>query len=376
VTELRAGIDPLQADLLQSGTPGRHVQCLTQSDDASGGALNRSLEENKILLDLTVVNETTHGGDGFLGKIELSGAIVVHLLAAFGTHTLANSEDLLVDLSSVVVTLLTSAGNCPGDTGRMPGSNTSNLAETLVCLAGQFLDSPTGHNTLETITLVHTNGVNELVYSKDTIDCDGALEQANSEVDLVLNGTTVDLDLSNVGLLLESNLAGLGLDKEADNLAVLLDGGNVSVDGCLVLNILLGVVGESLLLGSVPSLVEATEYLLAQVLGPHSAKSANAVGSLNVTNNTNGDQGGSLNDGSRLKNFTLVHLGSELVQVTYNVGHTSLVSKESSQVGRLGLVVLGESPYSAPVGLRPFLGEESKIAVPRCFELPVRHLCL
>ena len=50
--------------------------------------------------------------------------------------------DLLVDLRTVMVALLTSTSNSVLDTGRMPGSDTSNLAQTLVSLARQLLRVP------------------------------------------------------------------------------------------------------------------------------------------------------------------------------------------------------------------------------------------
>ena len=51
----------------------------------------------------------------------LSHLAVLHLV------TLSNSVDLLVDLSSVMVTLLTSSGHSVLDPAWMPGSNTGNL---------------------------------------------------------------------------------------------------------------------------------------------------------------------------------------------------------------------------------------------------------
>ena len=52
--------------------------------------------------------------------------------------------DLLVDLCTVVVSLLTSTGDSVLDPGRMPGSDTSNLTKTLVRLPRKFLGVPPG----------------------------------------------------------------------------------------------------------------------------------------------------------------------------------------------------------------------------------------
>ena len=52
--------------------------------------------------------------------------------------------DLLVDLCTVVVSLLTSTGDRVLDPGRMPGSDTSDLAETLVRLPRKLLGMPPG----------------------------------------------------------------------------------------------------------------------------------------------------------------------------------------------------------------------------------------
>ncbi len=61
---------------------------------------------------------------------------------------LTDTVHLLVELGTVEVTLLTSTGNGPGDTGRVPGTDTSDLAETLVRLAGQLGNMPPGDDTL------------------------------------------------------------------------------------------------------------------------------------------------------------------------------------------------------------------------------------
>ena len=198
----------------------------------------------------------------------------------------------MVARGTVVVTHLTSTGNSPLDVARVPSTNTSDLAETLVRLAGKLGGTPTGGDTLETVTLGDGNNVDHLILLEDAVDLNGLLEQVAGEVNLVGDGATVDLDLHKVGLLLlDGGLADLGVGKDTDNSAVLLDALQLTGDGGTGrLGVLLGVLGESLLLGLVPVLVEATLDLVTQVLSPDSGEGAETAGSLDVTNNTDSDK--------------------------------------------------------------------------------------
>jgi len=190
-----------------------------------------------------------------------------------------------------MVTHLTGTGNSPLDVGRVPGTDTSNLAQTLVCLAWQLLGTPTGSDTVVTVTLGDGNDINHLILLEDRVDTDGLLEEAVAKGNLVSNGATVYLDLHKVGLLLlERSLADLGVGEDTDDSAVFLDALELAGDrGAAVLGVLLGVLGEGLLLALVPVLVESALDLVAQVLSPNGGEGSQTTGSLNVANKTNND---------------------------------------------------------------------------------------
>lgn len=223
--------------------------------------------------------------DGLLGNILVSGGVTLVV-------TLTNTVNLVVDRGTVVVTGLTSTGNSPLDVGRMPSTDTSDLAETLVRLARKLLGTPTGSDTVETVTLGDTNDIDHLVLLEDGADLDGLLEEAIAESDLVGDGTTVDLDLHEVGLLLlERGLADLSVGEDTDDGAVLLDALELAGDASTaVVGVLLGILGESFLLALVPVLVEATLNLVAQMLGPDGGEGSETTGSLNVAHKTDNDQ--------------------------------------------------------------------------------------
>lgn len=205
--------------------------------------------------------------------------------------TLANTVNLVVDRGTVMVTLLTGAGNSPLDVGRMPGSDTSDLAETLVGLARKPLGAPTGGDTVVSVTLGDGDDINHLVVLENAVDADGLLEELVAELDLVGDRATVDLDLHEVRLLLlDGGQAELGVGKDTDDGAVLLDALELAGEGStVVLRVPLGVLGEGLLLALVPVLVESAADFVAEMLSPDSGEGAETAGSLDVANQTNND---------------------------------------------------------------------------------------
>lgn len=124
----------------------------------------------------------------------------------------------------------------------------------------------------------------------------------------VLQVAATYLDFHDVSLLLaELELSDLSVGNDTDNSAVLADSVQLAGNGVgLIFSYLLGVLGEGLLLGAVPVLVEASQNFLTQVSSPHGGQSAETLGGFDVTNNTNDDHRGSFNNGDGFNDFLLV----------------------------------------------------------------------
>lgn len=284
VTELAAGVDPFELDLLQCATRGVGEHRLAQRHDPLLDTRHRALEQHEVVLDDAIADEATQSvflsvegptfarfpdlrSDGLVAVVEVGGRVLL-------VFALANAVNLVVDRSAVVVTHLTSTSNSPLDVGRMPSTNTSNFAETLVRLARQLLGAPSAGDTLETVAFGNSDAVNHLVLLENAVDLDRLLKESVAEVNLVSDGATVDLDFHEVGLLLlERGLADLGVGEDADDGAVLLDALEVASDALTaLLRMLFGVLGEGLLLALVPVLVESALDLVGKVLSPHSGQ--------------------------------------------------------------------------------------------------------
>jgi len=300
VTVLGRGIDELEVDGLVVRAAGTGDKRLSHGDGTLLAAGNASLKHDPILVDHTIVGETTKRGDRLLGQIVLSGGTV-------GVALLANTQDTLVDVGSVVVAHLTSASTGNAHAGRVPGTNTGHLAQTTVGLSGQTSHTPTRHNTVVTLTLGDGADINDLTLSKDAGDGDFLFEKLLTEVDLVSDRATVDLDLEKISnLAAQLNLADLGVAKSTDNSAVVYDALKLRFNILRLLGGTLGVLGEGLSLGSVPVLVEATLDLLGKMVSPDGGQSAQTGGGLDIADKTDNDDRRSLKNGDGLDSLLLV----------------------------------------------------------------------
>ena len=102
--------------------------------------------------------------------------------------------------------------------------------------------------------------------------------------------------------------------------------------------------GEGLLLGLGPVLVEPPLTLLTDMLVPDCFQTSQSSWSLDITTPT-ATMGGSLDDGDTLHYLLLVDLESGLssVDLPDNVGHAGLLPHEVGQVDRIGRIILRES---------------------------------
>jgi hypothetical protein len=365
VTHLGSSIDELEVDLLEGSVVGGRDDGLTKSKETTTSTDTAALDHDKVLIDDTIVREATHGSDGLGAEIKLS--LTVALLA--DTETV----DLLVHLSAVVEAHLTGTGDSPCDVGRMPGTDTSDLAVTTVSLTREVTDAETLDDTLESVTLGDTDDIDGLVHGKDRVDRDLLLKEADGKVELLLDvGTTVDLDLHEVGLALaDRGEVDLIVGNNTDNSAL---AGDLLERGLHVLLkvLVVAVVLVGLLLADAPVLVETTLALVADVLSPDSTDRAETTGCVLVADKTDNNHGRSLDDGDTLEDLLLVEeLAHGTVDITDNVRHASLVAKEGSKVGLLRGIVLGEGLALAAITLGALAGTETKRSVTRCLELAV-----
>lgn len=344
MTNLGGSVDELDIDHLSLPRLDGREDGLPEGDGSLASARDTALDKNVVLVDFTVMGEATERGDVLSHGISLGGGVVVNTVDGTGT----NPVDLFVHLSSGMVTHLTAARYRPLDGSGMPGADTGDLAATSMRLTLEALDIESLDDTLGTVTLGDANDIDALALLEDLADADLLLELALSPVDLIADGTTVDLDLHDVGLVLaEGELADLGGADDTDDGSVLRDAGEIA--GVVSLGVLVrlvlavDVLGEALLLGVHPVLVEAALDIVVEVLSPDGREGTEATGGLDVADEANDLHGRALNDGGGVDDILLDGLLTlTTLLILDNVSHASLVADEGSKVNRLGGVIAGE----------------------------------
>lgn len=92
---------------------------------------------------------------------------------------------------------------------------------------------------------------------------------------------------------------------------------------------LLTVFGEVFVLYLIPVLIETPFALIADMLGKDGLKGLEAPYGFRAAHSAHSHKGHSLHYGHNLHNFFLMHFGPWSINLSHNMGHASLVAKES-----------------------------------------------
>jgi len=338
MSEFGSCIDIFKFDIFVQVSSGPWNQGLSQAKGSLLGTNAASLYHDVVISDNTVVWETTHGGNIFLGQIRLGGGVIFSTVSFSLTH----SVDSFIGFSSMMISALTSPWDGILDLRWMPTSDTTDLSQTSMSLSGQFSNTISLGDTGKTFTLSNSDDINNLLGTENLVDLQILLEHTLDEVDLISSASTVNLDFHNVSLL-GSEVAhqmDLGVADSSYGVAEFKD----SLLGVILLILLGSVFGESLLLGVVPVFIESSLQLAGQGGGPDGGQSSQTFNGLDVSNKTDDLHWWGLDNSNSLDNFLFVQSGVNSVNISSNVGHTSLESGEGSEVWGLASVVLGERP--------------------------------
>lgn len=281
--------------------------------------------------------ESSEWGDLLISDILLSGSTVE-------LRSVSDSVDLLVHFSSVVVSQLSGSGNTELDSGWMPSTDTSDLSKTSMGLLLQVSNSESLDNSGDSLTLGNSEDIDHLVLLEDLINLDLLLEKSVGEINLLGNSSSVNLDFDDVVLLLsEVELVHLGVGNDSDDGTVFLDSFEWDLDvlGGILGNSLL-VLGEGLSLGGLPVLVESSQGVLVQLVGPDGGQGSQSSWGFDVSDDSDNNDGWGFDDGDGFDDFLLVQLGTWLINISDDMTHTSLESSEGSQMDWLLGIILGE----------------------------------
>lgn len=281
--------------------------------------------------------ESSEWGDLLISDILLGGSTVE-------LRSVSDSVDLLVHFSSVVVSQLSGSGNTELDSGWMPSTDTSDLSKTSMGLLLQVSNSESLDNSGDSLTLGNSEDIDHLVLLEDLINLDLLLEKSVGEINLLGNSSSVNLDFDDVVLLLsEVELVHLGVGNDSDDGTVFLDSFEWDLDvlGGILGNSLL-VLGEGLSLGGLPVLVESSQGVLVQLVGPDGGQGSQSSWGFDVSDDSDNNDGWGFDDGDGFDDFLLVQLGTWLINISDDMTHTSLESSEGSQMDWLLGIILGE----------------------------------
>merc|ERR1711879_614805 len=223
MTEFGTGVNELEFDGFLCHGVGGLMESFSESDGSLFATGDTAFDHDKVLLDGPVPWEATKGGDGFLGGVSLGCGIKVGV-ALLIRDTFSHKINLLMDLSPVVVPILTHPCHTVAHTGRMPRTNTGNLSKTPVSFPWQTGNAPTRDHTFVTSTFCDRNGINHLVLGKHITNRDVFLKELHSEINFICDATSINLNFHHMRLALTKvQRFHLGMGDKPHNLAIFKD---------------------------------------------------------------------------------------------------------------------------------------------------------
>jgi len=175
------------------------------------------------------MRESTEWGNILLNGIGFAHGIISSILRD-GSST--NAVNLFVELSSGVVTELTTTSNSPFYRRWMPSSDTGDLTETSMRASLKTSNSESLDHTLSSLTSCNSNGVNALRLLEDFGNLDLLFKLSVSEVDLGSNISSVQLDFHDVRFdLSKVKLLQLSSADNANGSAIFLHAVEIPLDG-------------------------------------------------------------------------------------------------------------------------------------------------
>jgi len=302
VSEFGRSIDPFERDLFLGNGVGWRNERSSEGDGSRDEARAGSFQHDEVFFHFTIPDETTHWSDMLVGKVNSSSGVVFAFFAV--DFSSSDHVDLLVDLCSVVVSVLTDTSDGVGHSRWMPSANTSDFSKTTMRLSRQSSDAPPRDDTLCSPTLRHGDRIAHVVGVEHVRDWDLVFKLAFAESNLFNNISTVDLNFHDVGFLLPKHLQlshHLCMANQTDDIGVVLNplfNGFVLILGLRML--------EGLGLVSLPPLIVSAFELLLQSGRPNRTDGLQPPDRLLIADETHSNHWWCFQNGNSLNDFFLV----------------------------------------------------------------------
>lgn len=340
----------------------------SEHEDLLFGSNNTSSNHDEVISDNTIVGESSHRGDHFIGQILVGGSVIV----ASSSGSFSDSIDFFILFSSMVISQLTSSGDSPSNSGRVPCSNTSNFSVTSVRFLLEMFNSESLDDSLESFTFGNSQNIQHFIGLENRVNSDFFFEKVISEINFSGDVSSVNLDFNNVIFLLSKiEEIHLGGGENSNNGTIFLDSVKLDINGSARFGIFGLIFRESLLFGGHPVFIESSEGIFVEFLGPNGGKGSKTSGGFDISDNSDDNHRGGFDNGNGFDNFFFVEFGTGFLNVSENMGHTSFESSESGKMDGGSDVISGERSTSTSVMSGSSSGSESKISVSRGFEFSV-----